>query len=507
MKNNTSTLSFFNLDWVSYHHAHTSSIAEMILSRTSPSSALLLLASLFFLHHFRSDRHKKNDIAPLPPGPSPWPLVGNIPELMANKPAFRWILALMKEMNTSIACISLGNTHIIPVTCPEIARKFLKRYDAIFASRPLTMGTEYSSGGFLSVATAPQGEQWKKMRRVVASEVLSPARLRWLLDKRTEEADNLLRYLYNQCRRSHFEESGAVVNVRKAVRQYSSNVIRKLMYNQRNLGNGQEDGGPGVEEEEHVEALFTVLSLLYAFSVSDYIPKLRWMDLDGHEKIMKKAIRIKAQAADLIYASVDNPSNAVEWALAEMLNQPKVLQKAVEEVDRAVGKERLVQESDFSELNYIKACAREAFRLHPIAPFNLPHVATADATVGGNFIPMGSHVLLSRIGLGRNPKVWDDPLRFNPDRHLKDTATDVELTENDLRFISFSTGRRGCMGAPLGSAMTVMLLARLLQGFTWSVPPGESRIELTESVNDLFLAEALHAYAKPRLPAHMYPTN
>lgn len=124
-----------------------------------------------------------------------------------------------------------------------------------------------------------------------------------------------------------------------------------------------------------------------------------------------------------------------------MLNQPKVLQKAVAEVDRVVGKERLIQESDFSELNYIKACAREAFRLHPIAPFNLPHVATADATVGGYFIPKGSHVLLSRTGLGRNPKVWDDPLRFNPDRHLKDTPTDVELTENDLRFISFSTGR------------------------------------------------------------------
>lgn len=204
---------------------------------------------------------------------------------------------------------------------------------------------------------------------------------------------------------------------------------------------------------------------------------------------------------------MDNPSNAVEWAMAEMLNQPTVLQKAVEEVDRVVGKERLVEESDFSQLNYIKACAREAFRLHPIAPFNLPHVAISDATVAGYFIPKGSHVLLSRTGLGRNPKVWDDPLMFNPERHLKGTMTDVELTENDLRFISFSTGRRGCMGAPLGSAMTVMLLARLLQGFTWSVPPGESKIELTESANNLFLAKALHANAKPRLPAHLYPAD
>lgn len=295
MKNNTSTLSFFNLNWAGHHHGHTSGIAEMIMSHTYPTSTFLLLASLFFfLDRFRSARCNKHHMgASLPPGPSPWPIVGNIPELMANKPAFRWILSLMKEMNTSIACIRLGNTHVIPVTCPEIAREFLKRHDAIFASRPLTMGTEYSSRGFLSVANAPQGEQWKKMRRVVASEVLSPPRLRWLLDKRTEEADNLLRYLYNQCRSSHREDSGVVVNVRKAVRQYSGNVIRKLMFNQSCFGkNRQEDGGAGIEEEEHVEALFTVLSLVYAFGVSDYIPNLRWMDLDGHEKIMKRAIRV-----------------------------------------------------------------------------------------------------------------------------------------------------------------------------------------------------------------------
>ncbi|XXG39995.1 hypothetical protein AAC387_Pa01g0818 [Persea americana] len=563
MKNSTSIFSssIHTLHWVG-HDVRTSTLVGLLLSPPHSASTLVLLASLFFLlHHFRSGKtsKKSNPAAPLPPGPSPWPMVGNLPELVGNKPAFRWILSLMKEMNTSIACIRLGNTHIIPVTCPEIGREFLKKQDAIFASRPLTMGTEYSSRGFLSVATAPLGDQWKKMRRVVASEVLSPARLRWLLDKRTEEADNLVRYLFNLCKSSNHEDGGAIINVRRAVRYYSGSVIRKLMFNKRYFGQGQENGGPGVEEEEHVEALFTVLSLLYAFSVSDYIPRLRWMDLDGHEKIMKKAIKvvnkyhepitderikrwrsdgeacqkkepedlldvlimvkdtdgkplltpeeIKAQAADLIYASVDNPSNAVEWAMAEMLNRPKVLQKAVEELDSVVGKERLVQESDIPQLNYIKACAREAFRIHPIAPFNLPHVATTDATVAGYFIPKGSHVLLSRTGLGRNPKVWDDPLRFNPDRHLKDTPTEVELMETDLRFISFSTGRRGCMGVPLGSAMTVILLARILQGFTWSVPQGESSIELTESVNDLFLAKDLQAYAKPRLSAHMYPAN
>ena len=53
-------------------------------------------------------------------------------------------------------------------------------------------------------------------------------------------------------------------------------------------------------------------------------------------------------------ATVDNPSNAVEWGLAEMINQPELLQKATEELDNVVGNRRLVQESDFPKLNYVQ---------------------------------------------------------------------------------------------------------------------------------------------------------
>ena len=207
-------------------------------------------------------------------------------------------------------------------------------------------------------------------------------------------------------------------------------------------------------------------------------------------------------------ATVDNPSNAVEWALAEMINQPEILEKAIEELDRVVGKERLVEESDFSQLNYIKACAREAFRLHPIAPFNVPHVSISDTTVANYFIPKGSHVLLSRFGVGRNPKTWpDETLKFKPERHLKEDGSEVVLTENDLKFISFSTGRRGCLGVTLGTSMTVMLFARLLQGFTWTAPPNESKIDLSEAEDCLALAKPLIAVAKPRLAKHVYPAE
>jgi cytochrome P450 len=208
-------------------------------------------------------------------------------------------------------------------------------------------------------------------------------------------------------------------------------------------------------------------------------------------------------------ASVDNPSNAVEWALAEMANKPEIMQKAMAELDGVVGRDRLVQEPDLRGLNYLKACIREAFRLHPYHPFNPPRVAMSDTTVASYSIPRGSQVILSRVGLGRNPKVWDDPLEFRPERHLLAADDDavLGLGEPELRFVSFSTGRRGCPGISLGTIITVTLLARLLQGFTWSKPPGVDRVELREAETSLVMAEPLRLQARPRLPAHLYQAN
>jgi phenylalanine N-monooxygenase len=206
----------------------------------------------------------------------------------------------------------------------------------------------------------------------------------------------------------------------------------------------------------------------------------------------------------MMYALVDNPSNAVEWALAEMMNKPEVMQKAIDELDKVVGKERLVQESDIPQLNYLKSCIREAFRIHPYHPFNPPHVAMADTTLAGYTIPKDSHVIISRYGLGRNPNIWTEPMEFRPERHLN--TANVVLSEPGLRFISFSSGRRGCPGISLGTSATMMLFARMLQGFTWMKPSGVNSINLQEAKIGLALAEPLVLQAKPRLAAHLYGT-
>ncbi|KAL6273671.1 hypothetical protein ACE6H2_024363 [Prunus campanulata] len=137
----------------------------------------------------------------------------------------------MKKLNTDIACIRLGNVHV-PVTSPEIAREFLKKNDAVFASRLVTMATKNLSRGYLTTVVGPWGDQWKKMRRVLVADVFNPSRVHWIL----------------------------VVNVRIAAQFYSGSIMRKMIFNKTYFGKGSEDGGPGVEEEEHV-ALLTLLAM------------------------------------------------------------------------------------------------------------------------------------------------------------------------------------------------------------------------------------------------------
>ncbi|KAJ0542380.1 putative tryptophan N-monooxygenase [Helianthus annuus] len=55
--------------------------------------------------------------------------------------------------------------------------------------------------------------------------------------------------------------------------------------------------------------------------------------------------------------------------------------------------------------------------------------------------------------------------------------------------------------------MALMLLARLIQGFTWELPPNEPHVDLTENLQNLWKAKPLLALAKPRLPRHLYPTS
>ncbi|MBN8086368.1 cytochrome P450, partial [Vibrio vulnificus] len=72
-----------------------------------------------------------------------------------------------------------------------------------------------------------------------------------------------------------------------------------------------------------------------------------------------------AEVQDMFMAGCETSSATIEWVVSEMLKNPRVMKKAQEEVRQVFGKQGFVDESNLSELNYLKLVIKETLRLHP----------------------------------------------------------------------------------------------------------------------------------------------
>ncbi|KAI4330560.1 hypothetical protein MLD38_028839 [Melastoma candidum] len=159
---------------------------------------------------------------------------------------------------------------------------------------------------------------------------------------------------------------------------------------------------------------------------------------------------------------MDTTAIAVKWAMAELIKNPGVQKKAQVEIDRVVGFERVMTETDFSNLPYLQSIAKETLRLHPSTPLMLPHRANARVKIGGYDIPKGSNVQVNVWAIARDPAVWKNPLEFRPERFHEE---EVDMKGHDFRLLPFGAGRRVCPGAQLAINLVTSMLGHLLHHF------------------------------------------
>lgn len=207
---------------------------------------------------------------------------------------------------------------------------------------------------------------------------------------------------------------------------------------------------------------------------------------------------------DMITAGMDTTAVSVEWAMAEIIKNPRVQQKAQEELDRVVGSDRVMNETDFANLPYLQHVAKEAMRLHPPTPLMLPHRASTHVKIGSYDIPKDCIVYVNVWAVGRDPAVWKDPHEFRPERFLEE---DVDMKGHDYRLLPFGAGRRICPGTQLGINLVTSMLGHLLHQFTWNPPEGmkPNEIDMAETPGTVtYMRTPLQAVATPRLPSHLY---
>lgn len=207
-------------------------------------------------------------------------------------------------------------------------------------------------------------------------------------------------------------------------------------------------------------------------------------------------------------AGTDTSSSTVEWAIAELIRHPKILAQVQEELDRVVGRDRLVSDLDLPQLTYLQAVVKETFRLHPSTPLSLPRIAAEDCEINGYHIAKGSTLLVNVWAISRDPAEWTDPLEFRPERFLPGgEKAHVDIRGNDFEVIPFGAGRRICAGMSLGLRMVQLLTATLAHAFNWSLPTGlvPDKLNMDEAYGlTLQRAAPLMVHPRPRLAQHVY---
>lgn len=191
------------------------------------------------------------------------------------------------------------------------------------------------------------------------------------------------------------------------------------------------------------------------------------------------------------------------WALSLLLNNPRVLKQAQQELDNNIGKHKWVQESNIKNLKYLQAIIKETLRLYPPAPLTGLRESIDDCHVAGYHVPKGTRLLINIWKLQRDPHIWPNPNEFQPERFLTSNGQ-IDSQHYDFGFVPFSYGRRSCVGSTFGLQVLHLTLARLIQGFDIYTKDG-GVVDMSEGVGLALPKEnPLSLMLQPRLPLDLY---
>ncbi|XP_073009296.1 trimethyltridecatetraene synthase-like [Typha latifolia] len=498
-----------------------------------------ILASILLLRALSNWRRRGRNYN-LPPGPKPWPVIGNL-NLIGSLP-HRSLHALSQKYGPLVH-LRFGSFPVVVGSSVDMAKFFLKTHDLIFTDRPKTAAGKYTTYNFSDITWSPYGPYWRQARKMCLMELFSAKRLESYEYIRKEEVRALLTSL--------FESSGRKVMLKDYLSTVSLNVITRMVLGKKYL---DESEGSIVSPEEFKWMLDELFLLNGVLNIGDSIPWLDFLDLQGYIRRMKKLsikfdrflehvldehnerrykegedfvakdmvdvllqladdpnleIKLKREGVkgftqDLIAGGTESSAVTVEWAISELLKKPEIFVKATEELDRVIGRDRWVEEKEVHRLPYIEAIVKETMRLHPVAPLLVPRLSREDTTIDGYDIPAGTRVLVSVWTIGRDPKIWDKPEEFRPERFL---ASSIDVKGQDFELLPFGSGRRMCPGYSLGLKVIQLSLANLLHGFAWRLPDGMKAEDL--SMEEIFGLSTprklpLEAVVEPKLPSHLY---
>jgi trans-cinnamate 4-monooxygenase len=471
----------------------------------------------------------------LPPGPVALPIVGNW--LQVGDDLNHRNLAEMSQKYGDVFLLKMGQRNLVVVSSPEIAKDVLHTQGVEFGSRTRNVVFDIFTGKGQDMVFTVYGEHWRRMRRIMTvpfftNKVVQQSRGGW--------EDEALRAIDDVLAKPEAGTTGVVIRRRLQLMMY--NIMYRLMFDSR--FESEED--PLYLKLKALNGERSRLAQSFEYNYGDFIPVLRPF-LRGYLKVCqqikdnrlalfkehfinerKRLLSTRSASSDNEKCAIDHILDAqnkgeinednvlyiveninvaaiettlwsIEWGVAELVNNPEMQTRIRNELDETLGKGNLITEPDTynNKLPYLSAFVKEVMRLHMAIPLLVPHMNLNQAKLAGYDIPAESKILVNAWWIGNNPKHWDQPEKFMPERFLDGR---IEATGNDFRFLPFGSGRRSCPGIIIAMPLLSIVLGRMVQKCELLPPPGVKKVDVREKGGQFSLHIATHStvVVKPR---------
>jgi cytochrome P450 len=207
-------------------------------------------------------------------------------------------------------------------------------------------------------------------------------------------------------------------------------------------------------------------------------------DKNGHPNNLEWG-EIVAEVSIMMNAGSATTAIAMTNVLYQLLKNPEMMKKAVEEIDAALEDEEdeddngVVAYDKCKHLPYLRACLDESLRLFPPTPHGLPRETPAEGTnILGDYIPGGVSVAMSAFVAHRQESVFPQADKYIPERWLGEEGKSLQPY-----FLAFSAGARGCIGRNISYLEQTVVLASVLRRYGFALSTPDFQLTRLETMN------------------------
>lgn len=470
------------------------------------TALFIFLISILNFYYFKSKRNY------LPPGPFCLPIVGYLP-FIGDRPHLTF--KSLQEKYGNVVSLYFGSRYVI-VLCDYLAVREAFMKNAFLGRPPNAPNHVIKETVSFSVCS---GYVWKEQRRFALHVFRN---LGFGKHKMEDYIKEEIVFFLNTLQ----EYKGEPCNVRQYLSPSTSNNISALMFGRRMdyddpkriLLNKVVDDLLRFFRPTGYHAFFPRLrSLLFRYEILGYKDvnvtireMLNFVDdeikyhqktfdadnvrdyLDSYLLEMEKRKEkrdnsftismLRGNIPSLFGAGGSTVRTTIEWALLTMAAYPDVQKRIQAEIDDVIGHERTPFWMDHSSMPFTESVLMEIQRWKTVVPVNLVRYGLEDETVQGYYIPKGTIVFANLWEVHHDPRYWENPDDFIPERFLSEDKASVN---KHPCYMPFTIGKRACPGESLAVMEVFLYFTSILQKFE-VFPPNGTTVNFDASLGVIY---------------------